>query len=454
MGIFKAYDIRGIVPDELDADAAYGIGRATAHHLGATRLAVGRDARTHSPELCDALVRGIRDEGVQVLELGLVSTPILYFAVARLGTDGGVMVTASHNPGRYNGFKICRESAIPVGEAGGLREIEGLVPSRRSAAPAAVRGRTTSVDALEGYVEHVLGVGSARPELKLAIDCANGMASVGLEPLLEQLPLSVERLYFEPDGSFPNHEANPLKAENLADLSAAVQRSHADLGVAFDGDADRAVFLDEFGRPVSSDLITAVLARVQLRKHPGAIVLYDLRSSRVVAEEIERAGGIAQMSRVGHSFVKAQMRQTGAAFAGELSGHFYFRFSNSLIADDGVAAMVALLDVLGTEGKPLSQIVEPLRRYAASGEINSRVGDVESVLSQIESEHRGALEISKLDGLLVRYEDWWFNLRPSNTEPVLRLNLEAKTEERMVQERDQLLARIQATSGSSMPISA
>ena len=268
------------------------------------------------------------------------------------------------------------------------------------------------------------------------------MAGVALEPLLEQLDLKVERLYFEPDGTFPNHEADPLKLENLEDVCRCVKRSGADFGVAFDGDADRAVFVDETGRPVASDLTTALLARHQLRRQPGGRVLYDLRSSRVAAEEIEAAGGTAEMCRVGHSFMKARMREVGAIFAGELSGHFYFRFSPTLVADDGIAAFVALLDVLASEGKPLSQLVAPLRRYAASGEINRRVDDIPGLLAAIEAEHRDAPEVSHLDGLLVRYPDWWFNLRPSNTEPLLRLNLEASNESLMTEKRDALLARI------------
>ncbi|MCZ6781813.1 MAG: phosphomannomutase/phosphoglucomutase [Proteobacteria bacterium] len=446
--IFKAYDIRGLVPEELDADTAYGIGRATAHFLGAPEIAVGRDARESSPELSEAVIQGIIDEGVDVVDLGLVSTPMLYYAVDRLGSGGGIMVTASHNPAAYNGFKLCRQHAIPVGEASGLREIEALVDQRRSAAPAAAPGRRRSEDASVGYAEHVLGVGSQRPALHVAIDCGNGMASVGLEPLLEMLPLRVERLYFEPDGRFPNHQADPLELENLVDLQAAVRSSGADFGVAFDGDGDRAIFVDESGEPISSDLVTAVLARRQLASRPGSLVLYDLRSSRAVAEEIESAGGRAVMCRVGHSFVKAQMRECGAIFAGELSGHFYFRFSDTLVADDGCAALVAMLDVLGTERRPLSEIIAPLRRYAASGEINSRVADVDRVLEQIEAEHGRAGEVSKLDGLLVRYDDWWFNLRPSNTEPVLRLNLEAESLDRMTRERDRLLLRIQELAGS------
>jgi phosphomannomutase len=449
LAVFKAYDIRGTVPDELDADLAYAVGRATARFIGADRLVVGRDARPHSPDLCSALIRGITDEGVSVDDVGLVATPMVYYAVGALRAGGGIMVTASHNPAEYNGFKICREHAIPIGEASGLREIEALVPSCREAAPVATPGRIEVRDVSAGYGRHALSVGAGRPELRVAIDCGNGMAGVALEPVLAALSLTVERLYFEPDGTFPNHEADPLKVENLEDVSAAVRRVGADFGVAFDGDGDRAVFVDEKGRPIASDLMTGVMARHQLARHPGGRVLYDLRSSRAVAEEIEKAGGIAEMCRVGHSFVKAQMRDTGAIFAGELSGHTYFRFDDGLVADDGIAAFVALLDVLAAEARPLSEIVDPLRRYHASGEINRRVVDTAAVIDQVEREHRDAPFVSRLDGLLVRYPDWWFNLRPSNTEPVLRLNLEADTEAGMVAERDRLLARIEELGGPS-----
>ncbi len=440
--IFKAYDIRGITPDELDAEGAHHIGRAAARFIGAATLAVGRDARRSSPELFEALVRGIHDEGVDVVDLGLVSTPMVYYAVEALAAGGGIMVTASHNPAQYNGFKICREHAIPIGEASGLLEIEKLSAAIAKQAPRPKRGTMRSVDIRAGYVDHVLTVGREHRRLKVAIDCGNGMAAVGLEPLLERLDLEVERLYFEPDGTFPNHEADPLKPENLRDLVAAVRRIGADLGVAFDGDADRAVIVDNTGVPISSDLMTGLLARRQLERNPGGRVLYDLRSSRATAEEIEAAGGVAVMSRVGHSFVKAHMREVDAIFAGELSGHFYFRFSPTLVADDGVAAFVAVLDLLASEKRPLSEIVAPLKRYSASGEINLRVSDIETLLEEIQSEHAGAPVVSQLDGLLVRYPDWWFNLRPSNTEPVLRLNLEADNEPLMIEKRDALLARI------------
>jgi phosphomannomutase len=452
--IFKAYDIRGTVPDELDATLAHAIGRAVARFLaadGAASLVVGRDARESSPELGDALVRGIADEGVDVVDIGLVSTPMVYYAVDELGTGGGVMVTASHNPAQYNGFKVCRENAIPVGEASGLRDIEALAATIGADVPSEKRGCVREVDVASGYALHALRVGERAGQVrrKVAIDCGNGMAAVGLEPVLEHLDLEVERLYFEPDGTFPNHDADPLVVENLRDVSEAVRRTGADFGVAFDGDGDRAVFVDESGQPISSDLLTGVLARHQLARNPGGLVLYDLRSSRVVAEEVERAGGVAEMCRVGHSFVKAQMRESGAIFAGELSGHFYFRFSPTLVADDGVAAFVAVLDVLAAEALPMSQLINPLRRYSASGEINTRVPDVDAILSEIEGQHAAAPQVSHLDGLFVAYDDWWFNLRPSNTEPMLRLNLEADTEEKMVAERDRLLEEIERIGAAS-----
>ena len=443
MPLFKAYDIRGIVPEELNADNAYAIGRAIAAFIGGGPIAVGRDARVHSPELTAALIDGIRDEGVAVQDVGLVATPMLYFGVEALASQGGVMVTASHNPGQYNGFKICRAHAVPIGEASGLKEIEALVATRRDAPKAETRGEITEHEFVASYGVHALSVGEHRPPLKVAIDCGNGMASVGLAPVLDALPIDVVKLYFEPDCTFPNHEADPLKLENLADLCEAVRREGADFGVAFDGDGDRAVFVDAAGVPVSADLATALISRRMLSRNPGARILYDLRSSRVVAEEIERCGGQAGMCRVGHSFVKAQMREEGAIFAGELSGHLYFRFSKDFVADDGTAALVAMLDVLGAEGLPLSELVNPLRRYSSSGEINRRVRDANHVIESIAAEHADAPVISRLDGLLVRYPSWWFNIRASNTEPVLRLNLEADESAEMEARRDEILERIE-----------
>ena len=442
MAIFKAYDIRGVFGEQLHPIDARRIGRATARFIGASTLVVGRDARSSSPQLFDELVSGINDEGVDVIDLGLVSTPMVYLAVERLGVGGGIMITASHNPGQYNGFKICREHAIPIGEASGLKEIEKLAESIVDDPPKPNRGGSRAHDIVADYTAHALSAGEGRPNRRVAIDCGNGMASVGLVPVLEKLDLEVEALYFDPDCSFPNHEADPLKLENLRDVSAAVLRTKADFGVAFDGDADRAVFVDDQGEPIPSDLTTGLLAPRQLARDPKAPILYDLRSSRVTAEEIEAAGGTAQMCRVGHSFVKAQMREVGAIFAGELSGHFYFRFSDTLFADDGVAAFVAMLDVLANDDRPLSEIIRPLRRYSASGEINRRVPDIGRVLADIEATHADAPFVSHLDGLLVRYPTWWFNVRASNTEPVIRLNLEADTEAMMIEKRDAILDQI------------
>lgn len=445
MPIFKAYDIRGVVPDELGPHDAWRIGRATARFLAASPVLVGRDARPSSPELADALVRGLLDEGVDVLDAGLVSTPMVYFGVASLGAAGGVSLTASHNPSRYNGFKLCRAHAVPIGGVSGLREIESIAARVAAEPPAARRGARREVSLAAGYADHVLALATAKcPPLHVAIDCGNGMAAVGLEGILARLPLQVERLYFEPDGRFPHHDADPLKEENLRDVCDAVKRTGAHFGVAFDGDGDRAVFVDEVGRPISSDLVTGLLAAPILRRAPGGRVLYDLRSSRATREAIEAAGGVAEMCRVGHSFVKAAMRESGALFGGELSGHFYFRFPGDLVADDACAAFVALLDVLATDGRPLSEIVAPLRRYHATGEINRRVGDVPGLLRGVEAAYAEGGRVSHMDGLRIEYPEWWFSLRPSNTEPALRLNLEATTPERMARERDRLLAKIEA----------
>ena len=447
MPVFKAYDVRGTVPDEFGPELAYRVGWATARHLRARRLAIGRDARESSPDIAVAVMRGVAAAGAEVVDLDLVSTPMLYFGVESLALDGGIMVTASHNPAQYNGLKICREHAIPVGGESGLREIEALCADAPDATNAAATHPAERVDLRGPYVTHVRSVGERCAPLRVAIDCGNGMAAVGLEPLLAELPLRVERLYFEPDGRFPNHPADPLNPDNLRDLIQAVERCRADLGVAFDGDADRAIFVDETGRAASSDLVTALLARVQLERHGPGPVLYDLRSSRATAEAIRAAGGTPERSRVGHSFIKARMREVGAVFGGELSGHYYFRFTPQLVADDGIAAFAALLDLLTAEAKPFSELLRPLRRYAASGEINRRVVDVDHLLEAMAARYRDA-EVSRLDGLSVDYPDWWFNLRPSNTEPLVRLNLEAKSRADMLEHRDRLLAEIEA-SGSA-----
>lgn len=430
------------MPAELDSEKAYLIGRASAAFFREGILCVGRDARSSSPKFFEALVRGLTETGISVIDIGLVSTPMLYHAVAVFESEGGIMITASHNPSGYNGFKICAKHARPVGEETGLREIEAFYKEIPSIREGQEIGTVSQRDVSTSYAAQCLEVGNLKRPLTVVIDAGNGMAAAGLDETLRGLDLKVIKLYYEPDGLFPNHPADPLNPDNLKDLQKVVIAESADLGVAFDGDADRAIFVDNKGQIVSSDLITALLARACLSKNEGGKILYDLRSSWVTAEEIEKAGGTAEICRVGHSFVKAQMRKSGAIFAGELSGHYYFRFGDQLVADDAVAAFVGVLDVV-SRAASFSDLVAPLRRYHATGELNRKVSDAQKVIELIAEEHLDADEVSRLDGLLVRYKDWWFNLRPSNTEPVIRLNLEAKTRGLMESHRDRILALLE-----------
>lgn len=446
--IFKAYDIRGVYPDAIDGDAARAIGRALARFLGRGAVAVGRDMRESGLVLRGELVTGLRAEGCDVVDVGRCSTPALYYATAVLGAAGGVMITASHNPGRYNGFKVCRERAIPVGGETGLLELRDLARALEAEPLGPTRGGLREASVWQGYHESLLELFPARPRLRVAIDAGNGIAGEAVEGLLSRLPLDVRRLYFEPDGSFPNHEADPLKPENLVDLQRAVREEGADLGVAFDGDGDRAVFVDETGAALPADLVTALFTGVLfgdrlLGAGPGAKVVYDLRSSRVVPEAIRARGGLGVRTRVGHAFMKQRMRESDACFGGELSGHYYFRFPAGYVADDGAAALLLMLESLGRTGRPLSELWRPLRRYAQSGEVNREVDDVPGALERLRKAFPDG-EADELDGLTVQYPEWWFNVRPSNTEPLLRLNVEAETEEQMVERRDQLVALIEA----------
>jgi phosphomannomutase len=451
--IFKAYDVRGLYPEELDPPAAQRIGRALASWLrkqGASdplRLVVGRDMRESGIALRESLVAGLRSEGCEVIDIGRVATPMVYFATSELGAAGGVMITASHNPGRYNGLKICREQAIPIGIESGLREIADIALGL-DAGEAATGGSLVEESIHARYRRSMLELFQPRASRRLVIDAGNGIAGEAVDPLLAELPLEVERLYFEPDGSFPNHEADPIKAENLEDLQRAVVRSGAELGVAFDGDGDRAVFVDERGDAVPADLMTALFVRSLvadglLGADAGSTFVYDLRSSRVVAEQIQALGATPLRSRVGHAFIKLTMRENAAVFGGELSGHYYFRFPAGYVADDGIAAFLLLLRVLEDQDKPLSELWRPLRRYAQSGEVNRRVADVEATTQAVRRAYADG-ESDELDGLTVQYPDWWFNLRPSNTEPLLRLNVEADSVPEMERRREELLARIEA----------
>ena len=444
MSIFKAYDIRGKVPAELDPALGKRIGYHFVRLLKARRLVVGRDMRTHSPSIQAAVIEGIRDAGCDVLDIGLASTPMAYFAIGSNYCDGGLNVTASHNPGEYNGMKLCRAGAAPISGATGIQELEQLC---RQPPPAAggPRGALAQLDVLDAYAAHVARFAEFARPLKVAIDASNGMAGYTLPPILERLKqLSVETLFMTPDGTFPNHEANPLKEQNLDPVRALVRQSGADFGVSFDGDADRCCFVDETGRTVPNDLMTALMARVQLLRHPGAAVVYDLRSSWVVREEIAKAGGRPLRDRVGHSFIKATMRAEKAVFGGELSGHFYF--ADNYTCDSGEIAFATALSLVSRSRQPLSQLVAGLRRYHASGEINFRVADKDALLETLRRRYRDGRQ-DELDGITVEYGElgrapwWWFNVRASNTEPLLRLNLEA-SDEVLSREKQAELVRI------------
>jgi len=441
--VFKAYDVRGIYPSELDEEGAYAIGRAFVEVFDPTRIAVGHDMRVSSPSMADAVIRGASEAGADVLELGLVGTEMVYFAVGELGLDGGIAVTASHNPKEYTGMKIVRRGALPVGGESGLLEIRDRTASGPDTAGHSP-GQVQPYDIWEQYVERVLSFvdPDAIAPLKVVIDAANGMAGAMLPPVLERLPqLEVVRCFFEPDGTFPNHEPNPLLPENREFIVAKTLEERADLGVAFDGDADRCFFVDDSGEFVPGDFATALLAEAVLEKEPGAKIIYDVRASWAVPETIERNGGTALMNRVGHAYIKHRMREDDAAFGGEVSGHYYFRrFSQ---ADSGVVPFLLMLELVSKKGRRLSEILRPFReRYFITGELNTPVPDVALKLQELKEHFGSEGRVSHMDGISVDAEDWHMNVRPSNTEPLLRLNLEARTPELMERKRDEVLAVI------------
>ncbi len=441
--VFKAYDVRGIYPDELDEAGAEAIGRAYVEVFEPRRVAVGRDMRLSSPAMQEALMRGASSAGADVLDLGLVGTEMVYFAVGSLGLDGGAMVTASHNPKEYTGMKLVRRGALPVGGESGLLDIRDRAHASNNLSQAKSVGSIESYDIWPAYVDRVLSfvdVAAIKP-LRVVIDAANGMAGAMLPPVLERLPVDAVRCYFEPDGSFPNHEPNPLLPENREFIVRKTLEEGADLGVAFDGDADRCFFVDDTGEFVPGDFVTALFAESVLEKEPGAKIIYDVRASRAVPDTIERAGGTALVNRVGHAFIKARMRKEEAAFAGEVSGHYYFRdFSQ---ADSGVVPFLLMLEMISKQGR-LSEILAPLRsRYFITGEINTPVADVALKLQELKERYADG-RVSHLDGISVDYDDWHFNVRPSNTEPLLRLNLEATSEELMQKKQDEVLEVIRS----------
>ena len=440
--IFHAYDVRGIYGENLTDDVAYRIGRAAAQYLQVPEIAVGRDMRLSSPQLAAALIRGITDQGVNAIDLGMTTTDGLYFAVGKFNFPAGVMITASHNPAQYNGMKFCRAQAFPISLESGLSDIRDLAVSGKFAEPAS-KGQVIKRDITDDYVKHALSfidVSRIRP-LKVVIDAGNGMAGLIMPKVFQHLPCELVPLYFELDGNFPHHPASPIEPENMVDVQKKVREVGADLGAAFDGDADRMFPVDEHGDLVDGSKVIAAVSNSLLQKFPGSTILYNLIVSKSVPELINKLGGKAIRTRVGHSYIKAEMRQNNAIFGGEHSGHFYFR--DNWFADSGLIALLILLELVSVENKPLSEILKPLDHGFRSGEINSTIADAQGKMHALE-EHFGknAKSVDHLDGVTLDFGDWWFNVRPSNTEPLLRLNLEANSHELMEQKRDEVLAFI------------
>jgi phosphomannomutase len=447
--IFKAYDIRGIVPDELDEEAAEQIGAAFARLTGAPALVTVHDMRTSSAPLAEAFGRGAAAQGADVISGGLGSTDMLYYASGSLDVPGA-MITASHNPARYNGIKLCRAGARPVGSDTGLADVREMAADGVPAFPGAP-GTASERDLLSGYAAYLktlVDLSGIRP-LKVAVDAGNGMAGHTVPTVFTGLPIEVVPLFFELDGSFPNHEANPIDPANLADLRRAVVDSGADAGLAFDGDADRCFVVDERGEIVSPSVLTALIAVRELAREPGATIIHNLITSRAVPEIVAEHGGKAVRTRVGHSYIKAEMAAEGAIFGGEHSGHFYFR--DFWFADSGMLAAMHVLAALGSQPGPLSELLTQYARYRASGEVNSEVGDPAVTASQVREAYAGRPGVSTddLDGLTVTGDRWWFNLRPSNTEPLLRLNVEAEDDVTLAEIRDEVLRIVRGASAEA-----
>jgi len=440
--IFKAYDIRGVVPDELDEGVAEQVGAAFVRLTNAKSIVTLHDMRASSAPLAEALGRGAASQGADVIHGGLGSTDMVYYASGSLDIPGA-MITASHNPARYNGIKLCKAGAKPVGIETGLVEIKAMVHDGVPAYDGAP-GTTTSRDLLPGYAEYLkklVDLSGIRP-LKVVVDAGNGMAGHTVPVVFEGLPLTLVALYFELDGTFPNHEANPIDPENLRDLQQAVKDNNADIGLAFDGDADRCFVVDERGEIVSPSVLAALIATRELAREPGATVIHNLITSRAVPELITEHGGTPVRTRVGHSFIKAKMAETNAVFGGEHSGHFYFR--DFWFADSGMLAALHVLAALGHDSRPLSAMLMDFSRYVASGEINSEVADQAAATAKVKNiySERPGVTLDELDGLTIMGDDWWFNIRPSNTEPLLRLNVEAATPGQMAAVRDEVLGLV------------
>jgi phosphomannomutase len=445
--IFKAYDVRGTYPDQINEDGARAIGAAFVAYLNARHIAVGRDMRVSSPALAQAFIDGATSQGADVVDYGMIATDMLYFAVALDNHDGGVQVTASHNPKQYNGMKMVRREAFPLSGEEGIAEIREMIAAGTTPAPAAHRGQVSQKDVLDAYVQHVskfIDASVIKP-FNVVLDAGSGMGGLVAPRLFDRLPCKTTRLCFAIDGRFPNHEANPLIEENRRDIVERVVADKADIGIAWDGDADRCFFIDGTGEFISGDFITALLAEAFLLKHPGSTIIYDLRASYAVRDMVAKYGGTSLMNRVGHAFFKRRMRETNAIFGGEVTGHYYFR--DNFYADNGFIPALLILELMSKKGQSLQELVEPLRRrYFISGEINTKLPSMAAVPAKLEAI---ALRYATghqytLDGISVEYPDWHFNVRPSNTEPLLRLNLEAKTEALMADKRDEVIGLIRS----------
>jgi phosphomannomutase len=443
--IFKAYDVRGLYPSELDEQIFRQIGRAFVAYLKAKRIGVGRDMRISSPSLAEAFIAGAREQGAEVIDYGMIATDMIYYAVATDDLDGGAQITASHNPKQYNGCKMVGRGNHPLSGDEGISDIRDMIARGTIPAPSATPGVLSQRTLLDGYVKHVLGFidpSIIRP-FKVVLDAGCGMAALAAPELFKELPCKVDALCFTIDGTFPTHEANPLIEENRRDIVARVKETRAEIGIAWDGDADRCFFIDEDGEFIPGDFVTALLAEAFLLKEPGATIVYDLRASYAVKHVAARYGGKAVMNRVGHAFFKGRMRELNAVFGGEVTGHYYFR--ENFYCDSGVIPALLILELMSKKQQSLKQLLEPLRaKYFISGEINTKMPSMDAMtarMAAIEARYPDAA-ISKLDGISIEYPDWHFNVRPSNTEPLLRLNLEGTTEEQMERKRDEVLAII------------
>ncbi len=445
--IFKAYDVRGLYPAEVNEDAARQIGRGFVAYLNAKRIAVSRDMRLSSPTVAAAFIEGAREQGADVVDYGMLATDMMYFAVARDGLDGGAQITASHNPKQYNGIKLVRQEAFPLSGEAGLVEIRDMIAAGTIPPPASAPGSLSTSEVLDDYVKHVMAFidpAIIKP-FNVVLDAGSGMAGLVAPRLFELLPCRTTRLCFDIDGTFPNHEANPLIEENRADITARVIRDRADIGIAWDGDADRCFFIDGSGEFIAGDFVTALLAEAFLIRYPGAKVVYDVRASYAVKDTVARYGGTALMNRVGHAFFKRRMREEGAIFGGEVTGHYYFR--DNFFADNGFIPALLMLELMSRKGQTLHELLAPLReKYFISGEINTKMPDMRVVDEKIHALNARYVsgKTYTMDGVSVEYPDWHFNVRASNTEPLIRLNLEATSQGMMEEKRDEVLAFIRS----------